>query len=69
MQDDDDLLCELFGDVIFCYTDDQAIADGVLIPFVVAERDTGQRIATNAWHELKEHYRKKGYEKYIDAQV
>ncbi|MBI4446880.1 MAG: hypothetical protein HY645_13365 [Acidobacteria bacterium] len=57
---------ELFGDVIYEYTDEQAVADGVLIPFIVNEKDTHHRITSNAYHELTEHYEQQGYE-YDDA--
>lgn len=70
MPDDnpDDLLKNLFGPVIYEYTDAQAIEDGVLIPFVAGSKDTGHRITSNAWHELKEHYRANGYQDYTDRQ-
>lgn len=65
--DKDDMLQELFGEVvIFSYTDEQAVADGVLIPFMVGDKDTRHRITSNAHHELKEHYQAQGYD-YDDA--
>ena len=49
---------ELFGDVVFSYTDEQAIDDGVLNPFLTPQsRDTRHRITANAYHELTEHHR------------
>ena len=64
----DNLLKQLFGDVIFEYTDSQAIADGILIPFVAGDRDTGHRITTNAYNTLKEYYREKRYHDYTEQQ-
>ncbi len=53
MSADDDIE-RLFGPTIFSYTDEQAIADGVLVPLMTpAGRDTGHRITANALHELK----------------
>ncbi len=54
MAEADDLMHELFGDVIFSYTDGQAIEDGVLIPFIAGETDTRHRITRNAWNDLGE---------------
>ena len=64
----DDLLHQLFGDVIFEYPDYQAIEDGILIPFVAGDRDTGHRITANAYGQLKEHYREKGHKDYTEQQ-
>ena len=64
--DPGDFLKELFGEVIFSYTDADAIADGVLIPFLSAGKDTGHRITNNAYTELKEHYAPQ-YPEYKDA--
>lgn len=64
----DDLLKQLFGDVVFSYTDAQAIEDGILIPFVANGRDTRHRITNNAYTELKEYYRGKGYSDYDEKQ-
>ena len=50
--DDDSLDC-----LIFRYTDTDAIRDGVLIPFVVNQRDTRHRITGNAFGTLKEYHR------------
>ena len=61
-----DFLHELFGDVIYSYPDSQAIADGILIPFVVKGRDTHHRITANAYEGLKEHYAP-SYTRYEDA--
>jgi hypothetical protein len=55
-------------DVVFSYTDSQAIEDGVLIPFLAPSGDTKHRVTRNAWEELIQHYRKKGYQDYDDAQ-
>src|SRR5690348_1114649 len=46
----------LFGKPLYEYTDDMAVRDGMLIPFIVRERDTGHRITTNAWHDLTTHH-------------
>lgn len=54
MSDDPD---DLFGPIIFRYTDADAIDDGVLIPFYTRRADTGHRITSNAFHELNEHHR------------
>lgn len=62
----DDFLRELYGPAIFIYTDSQAIADGILIPFVTTKRDTGHRITSNAWNELTEYHRKGGDPDYKD---
>lgn len=63
----DDFLSELFGDVVFSYTDADAIADGVLIPFLTPQGgDTRHRITSNAYHALKEHYAPQ-YPEYQDA--
>lgn len=51
-----DLLNELFGNVIFSYSDGQAIEDGVLVPFVAGGRDTRHRVTRNAYEALKAHY-------------
>ncbi len=55
-------------DVVFSYSDGQAIEDGVLIPFLTASGDTRHRVTRNAWGELVRHYRHKGYEDYDDGQ-
>ncbi|MCI0724479.1 MAG: hypothetical protein L0338_36775 [Acidobacteria bacterium] len=56
-ENSDDLLKQLFGgNVVFEYTDAQAIEDGVLIPYVVNGRDTRHRITSNAYESLKQHY-------------
>lgn len=55
-ENSDDLLKQLFGEVIFEYTDAQAIEDGVLIPYVVNGRDTRHRITSNAYETLRRHY-------------
>jgi hypothetical protein len=49
---------ELFGDVVFSYTDDQAVDDGVLKRFLTPQgRDTHHRITVNAYEQLTEHHR------------
>ena len=47
----------LFGDLIFAYTDDQAIEDGVLIPLRFNRRDTRHRVTRNAYEALKTYHR------------
>jgi hypothetical protein len=55
MPEDDDLE-QLFGPVIFSYTDEQAVEDGVLIPLrTPAGRDTGHRITASAFDEMKDY--------------
>ena len=66
--DSQDLLRELFGDPIYSYGDDQAVADGILVPFVAERKDTRHRITRNAFETLKQHYRGHGYEKYSDLE-
>jgi hypothetical protein len=51
---------------IYSYGDEQAVDDGVLVPFKANDRDTGHRITSNAYEALKDHYSKKGYEDYDD---
>lgn len=65
---EEDSVRELFGEPIFEYTDEQAVADGVLIPFVVGNRDTRHRITGNAFRTLKEYYSARGYARYRDEQ-
>ena len=60
-------LKQLFGDSVYQYTDEQAVEDGVLIPFSVPGRDTGHRITSNAFATLQEHYRAGGYAEYSVA--
>lgn len=55
-ENSDDLLKQLFGEVIFEYTDAQAIEDGILIPYVANGKDTRHRITSNAYESLKQHY-------------
>jgi hypothetical protein len=57
-QDEEELFSE--ADLVFSYTDEQAVEDGVLIPFIAGGRDTGHRITGNLYHDLKGHY--KGYD-------
>ena len=53
--------------MIVSYTDADAIADGVLIPFLTPQgEDTRHRITSNAYHALKEHYVPQ-YPEYQDA--
>lgn len=63
--DFDDLFKD--ADVVFSYTDGQAIEDGVLVPFLTPTgRDTHHRITSNAFVELNEHYRP-AYPQYSEA--
>ena len=57
-----------FGGVVFEYRDDQAIADGVLIPLMANKRDTDHRMTSNAFETLKGHHRQRGYANYGDAE-
>src|SRR5207253_10922422 len=54
------------ADIVFSYTDREAVEDGILQPFIVNERDTRHRITANAYHELNEHHRP-AYPKYDEA--
>lgn len=58
----------LFGKPISTYTDDMAVADGTLIPFINRDKDTGDRITNTAWHALTEYHRKHSYPDYADEQ-
>ena len=64
----DDLLNELFGEVISSYTDEQAIENGTLVPFVARGKDACHRITGSACGELKKYYFGHGYESYGDAE-
>lgn len=67
MSDDDslnDFLKKFYGEPIYSYTDQDAVADGILIPFVVGKKDTLHRITSNAFHELSEYHRKHSYPDY-----
>jgi hypothetical protein len=64
----DDLLREFFGDVVFSYTDREAVEDGVWIPFIAGEKDTQHRITRNCWNEMTEHHKQNGYPDYTDRQ-
>ena len=53
-----DVAREPFGDVIFSYSDEQAVDDGILKGFLTPTgRDTRHRITGNAYRELTEYYR------------
>lgn len=53
----------VFGDVIFRYTDADAVQDGVLVQLQTpAGADTGHRITRNALEELKRYHRDKAEE-------
>ena len=65
----DDVLNELFGEAISSYTDEQAVGDGTLVPFVAGGKDTGHRITSNAYEELKRYYLGRGYENYKEAEL
>ena len=58
----------LFAKPISTYTDEQAVHDGVLIPFITRERDTGHRITSAAWEDLTAYHRNHGYPEYQDEQ-
>ena len=67
MPDDNSLnefLKSFYGEPIFSYTDQDAVADGILIPFVAGEKDTLHRITSNAFNELSEYHREKNYPDY-----
>ena len=55
---------DLFGGEIYRYTDDQAIDDGILVPFKVESKDTRHRITRNALDTLASYYRNHGYAAY-----
>jgi hypothetical protein len=60
----DDLIRELFGDVIFTYTDLEATLDGILIPFLTKSGDTGHRITRNCWDHMTAYHKAHGYAEY-----
>jgi hypothetical protein len=58
---------DLFGKPLYEYTDDMAVRDGILIPFLTAKQDTGHRITSNAWQELTTYHREHGSPEHDDA--
>src|SRR5262245_58290476 len=58
---------DLFGKPLYVYTDDMAVRDGILIPFVDRDRDTGHRTTSNAWQELTTYHRAHEYPDYEDT--
>ena len=55
------------ADVVFSYTDDQAVDDGVLKRFLTPQgRDTTHRITGNAYDQLTEHH-KPAYPQYTEG--
>jgi len=64
----DNLFEKLFGPTISQYSDDDAVHDGVLIPFAVRTRDTGHRITRHAWDELTTYQKAHGYTDYTETQ-
>src|SRR5712675_1996513 len=62
----DNLITKIFGTPISTYTDDDAVIDGILIPFILYERDTGHRVTSPAWHELTTYHKAHGYPDYTD---
>ena len=67
-EEPEDPIYEFFGEPIYSYGDEQAVEDGVLVPFKANDRDTGHRITSSANEALKDHCSKKGYEDYGDPQ-
>ena len=65
--DESEDLESLFGEPIAKYSDAQAVADGMLIPFLVETRDTRHRITSNAFHTLTQHHPAHSYPEYQDA--
>jgi hypothetical protein len=63
-----DPMREYFGDPIFTYTDNQAVEDSVLVPFVTKRGDTGHRITRTAWDALREYYRERAEGRYADPE-
>src|ERR1044071_6139884 len=63
----DNLFTKLFGAPIYVYTDDDAVRDGILIPFIDRDKDTGHRMTNTAWGELTTYHRAHGYPDYEDA--
>ena len=55
---------KFYGEPIFSYADQDAVADGILIPFVVGKKDTLHRITSNAFNELSEYHRQHNYPDY-----
>ena len=57
MERPEDFLRKQFGDVIYEYPDSEAIADGILVPYLTPSgKDTHHRITTNAFNDLQAHY-------------
>ena len=70
MPDDDSLddkLKEFWGEPIYSYTDQHAIGDGILIPFIAGNKDTLHRITSNAFIELSEYHKQRNYPRYEQA--
>lgn len=44
-------------ELVYSYTDEQAIEDGILKPFIANGRDTRHRVTGNAYETLTEHHR------------
>lgn len=63
METDDSSL----DDLVFSYTDEEAVDDGILIPFTTRRGDTGHRLTTNAYTELSQYHRQHGCADYDDA--
>jgi hypothetical protein len=49
-------------------TDEQAVEDSVLVPFVAKGKDTGHRITRNAYEELKRYHLDRGCQTYEEAE-
>src|SRR5207247_1340483 len=68
MKDWKELLRELFRKPALEFTDAQAIETGVLVPFVVSEKDSLHRMTTRAWQKLTEYHRRRDKAAYSNMQ-
>jgi hypothetical protein len=63
----DNLFEKLFGPTIYMYSDDDAVREGVLVPFIDRDQDTGHRITQTAWNELTTYHSARRYPDYEDT--
>ena len=64
----DDKLEKFWGEPVYSYTDQDAVNDGVLVPFIAGKRDTLHQITSNAFNELSVYHRNNMYPNYDDAE-
>jgi hypothetical protein len=60
---------DLFGPTISQYTDDHAVEDGTLVPFIERGKDTLHRVTRTAWEEMIAYHRTHNYPEYSDAEL